>query len=337
MLPTMVEATPITGTDLVAGVTVRRLRAPDDYRSMNAIANAERAADGLDWATTDEQFRNFYEHLSNCDPTRDVVIAERNRVMVGYARATWAEESDGRSYFPIAFVDPALDDRVVIMGALFDAMEARIREIAGGHPPGVKRLRLEVGASAKPVEALLAERGYRAVRWEHVMVRPTLDDLPDAPMPDGLEIRDVRPEHLRAIWDAATEAFSESWGANVPTEQDFEQFATDPIEGDTSLWRIAWDGDQVAGMVRSYINPEENERFCRKRGWVENIAVRKPWRRRGLARALIAASFPLLRARGMTEGALGVDSQNESNALRLYESCGFVAVSTISVWEKPLV
>jgi ribosomal protein S18 acetylase RimI-like enzyme len=89
-------------------------------------------------------------------------------------------------------------------------------------------------------------------------------------------------------------------------------------------------------MVRGYINAAENEHYGRKRGHVEHISVRKPWRRRGLARALIAATFPLLRARGMTEGALGVDTQNENNALRLYQSCGFEVVHTTSVWERSL-
>jgi mycothiol synthase len=191
-----------------------------------------------------------------------------------------------------------------------------------------------VGATAERTEALVDARGYRPVRYEYLMVRPSLDDLPGAPLPPGLEIREVQPEHMRQIWDAAIEAFADSWGSTVPTEAEFQHYATDPVEGDTTLWRVAWEGDQVAGMVRSYINIEENRRYGRKRGHVEHICVRKPWRRRGLARALIAASFPLLRARGMTEGALGVDTQNQDNALRLYQSCGFVVEGRTSIWEK---
>ena len=75
---------------------------------------------------------------------------------------------------------------------------------------------------------------------------------------------------------------------------------------------------------------------ARLRGYTENISVRRPWRRRGLARALIAASFPLLRARGMTEAALGVDTENLSGALRVYESCGFQSVSRETLYRKPL-
>jgi len=69
---------------------------------------------------------------------------------------------------------------------------------------------------------------------------------------------------------------------------------------------------------------------------VEDISVRRPWRRRGLARALIAASIAVLREQGMTEGALGVDTENPSGALRLYESCGFLAVKREAAYRKPL-
>jgi ribosomal protein S18 acetylase RimI-like enzyme len=168
------------------------------------------------------------------------------------------------------------------------------------------------------------------------MVRPNLDDLAPAPLPDGLEIREVRPEHLPAIWAAHVEAMRDHWGAVEPDDATYQQFLTDPMTSDSSLWRVAWDGDEVAGQVRSFINPEENARRGTRRGHTEFISVRRPWRRRGLARALIAASFPLLRARGMTEATLGVDTENPSGAFRVYESCGFVAVSRDTTYRKPL-
>jgi ribosomal protein S18 acetylase RimI-like enzyme len=302
---------------------------------MNSIANAVRAAEGSDWATGDEEFQNFYEHLSNCDPDRDVFIAERDGRMVGYARATWAEEADGqRVYEPVVFVDPS-QEIPGLVAALHQAMEEHLRRIAAGHPPGPKVFQSEADDTAVEREAMLRKAGYEAVRHGFLMIRPTLDDLPDAPLPPGLEIREVRPEHMRGIWDAATEAFRDEWSWTAPTEADYEQWLHDPVN-DPSLWRIAWDGAEVAGQVRSYINAAENEFYGRKRGWVENIAVRRRWRRRGLARALIAASFPLLGARGMTEGALTVDTENPSGALRLYERCGFVAVKRGTVYRRPL-
>jgi ribosomal protein S18 acetylase RimI-like enzyme len=141
---------------------------------------------------------------------------------------------------------------------------------------------------------------------------------------------------MEAIYDAEVEAFRDHWGFGEPGAIERDRFFNDPVESDTTLWRVAWDGPQVAGMVRSYIHPEQNERLGRQRGWVEHISVRRPWRRRGLARALIGASFPLLRGRGMTEAGLGVDTQNAGGAVGVYERCGFRVVSRNSEYSRPL-
>ena len=325
-----------TGGPLPAGLVLRHLRPPADYRPMNAIANAIRTAEGTDFSTTDQQFQQFYENLSGCDPATDVAIAEFDGRMVGYGRAATHEELDGtRIYEVIPFVDPA-DAGHDVFSAMVDAIEARARTIAAGHPPGAKYLETFGGDLAAERDRLLEAAGYVPVRYYYSMMRPSVDDLPDAPLPKGLEIREVQPEHMSAIWAADQEAFRDHWGYTPATDADYQLFLTDPVMTDTALWRVAWDGDEVAGQVRSFINAEENERRGRLRGYTEHISVRRPWRRRGLARALIAASFPLLRARGMTEAALGVDTENTSGALRVYEGCGFRPVSRSATYRKPV-
>jgi mycothiol synthase len=338
---TMGEATAATrpfptAGPLPAGLALRHLRAPDDYPAMNAIANAIRTAEGDTFFTTDDQFAKFYDNLSRCDPLTDVAIAEIAGRVAGYGRAAWHEELDGtRIYEVIPFVDPKVAGQDVFT-AMIDAIEARARAIAADHPPGTKLLETFGGDLAPERDALLKAAGYEAVRFFYAMVRQSVDDLPDAPLPPGLEIREVRPEHLPAIWAAHQEAFRDHWGYTPGTDADYQVFMSDPVMGDTSLWRVAWDGDEVAGQVRSYISTEENERHGRLRGYTEHISVGRPWRRRGLARALIAASFPLLRARGMTEAALGVDTENTSGALRVYEGCGFRPVSRSATYRKPI-
>jgi ribosomal protein S18 acetylase RimI-like enzyme len=165
------------------------------------------------------------------------------------------------------------------------------------------------------------------------MLRPSLDDIPETPLPSGLEVRPAKPEHFRAIWEAAREAFKDGWGYAPWPEENFQEFLEFP-HYDPSLWRVAWDGDQVAGMVLSYINGEENAQYNRQRGYTEDISVRHPWRRRGLARALIVESLHALRAQGMTEAALGVDTENPSGALRLYESLGYRPVTRWTFFRK---
>jgi mycothiol synthase len=326
---------PATGP-LPAGLVLRHLRAPDDYPAMNAIANSIRAAEGTDFTTTDQQFAQFYDTLSDSDAHADVAIAEVDGRIVGYGRAAHHVELDGVAvYGVIPFVNPITTSPDIFM-AMVGALEARGRIIAARFDEPDRVFETFGGDLAPEREALLRGVGYEPVRFFFSMVRPSVDDLPDAPLIEGLEIRDVQPEHLPAIWDAAQEAFRDHWGYSPPGRDDYERFVTDPVTSDTTLWRIAWDGDQVAGQVRSFINAEENARLGRRRGYTEHIAVGRPWRRRGVARALIAASFPLLRARGMTEAALGVDTENTSGALRVYEGCGFKPVSRSATYRKAL-
>jgi ribosomal protein S18 acetylase RimI-like enzyme len=321
---------PATG---VPGLILRRLHAPADYPRMNEIANATRIAQGDTFYTSDEQFQRFYEHMENCDLTRDLFLVELDGRLIGYVRVGWRDEPATRLYEPVVFVDPEVASQP-IFDALYDLAERRMAEVVLEHPPGPKVARLSSAGGLR--DAAVAKRGYVPVRHFYTMVRPTLDDLPDAPMPEGLEIREVRREDMEQIFRAEVEAFRDHWGFSEPGQRDRDEFFDDPIHSDTSLWRVAWDGPEVAGMVRSYIHPEQNEQLGVQRGWVEHISVRRPWRRRGLARALIAASFPLLRARGMTEGALGVDTENVSGALRVYERCGFQVVARSSEYSRTL-
>jgi len=145
----------------------------------------------------------------------------------------------------------------------------------------------------------------------------------------------VQPEHHRAIFDAENEAFLDHWMARDHTEADFKKlFRRSDI--DTDLWVVAWDGDQVAGVVQNWIWPDENETLGIARGWLEHISVRRPWRRRGLGRAITAEALRRLRDAGMTLAALGVDADNPTGALGLYEGLGFeVETRSTAYWGPP--
>ena len=67
-------------------------------------------------------------------------------------------------------------------------------------------------------------------------------------------------------------------------------------------------------------------------GWVGILGVRSPWRRRGLGDALLRASFAALYERGLRRVGLGVDTENVTGALRLYERAGMRAVRRTDSW-----
>jgi GNAT superfamily N-acetyltransferase len=304
---------------------------------MNDAANAAREANGVHFITSLEGFVNYYEHvdLFHCDLARDLFVVEVDEQVAGYARTEWQDEADARAHYVVCFLRPEFR-RKGVGRAMLAAVEARANAALREHPAdGPANFSAET-LGDPGADALLTGSGYVPAHYHYVMVRPNLDPVPDAPMPEGLEIRPVRDEHLRPIYDAGVEASRGLWGWTEPTGSDFDLFLTDPLGSDRALWRIAWDGDRVAGQVRAFINHDENERFGQRRGWVENILVRAPWRRRGLARALIASSIDALRQRGMTAGALGVDVDNPSGALRLYESLGFEVDSVETAYRKPM-
>jgi ribosomal protein S18 acetylase RimI-like enzyme len=256
--------------------------------------------------------------------------------MAGYSRVWWLQELGGqRVYRQIVFLRPQWRGKG-IRRAVLRHNERRMRQIAEGHPEDGPRT-LETWAWDTEVAwaSLLQDEGYEAVRYGFSMVRPDLEEIPDLPLPEGLEVRPVGPEQVAAVWDAAREAFRDHWGYSEDdwSLEDLKEWQESPTY-EPELWRVAWAGDEVAGMVLSFIDQEENAEYGRLRGYTETICVRRPWRRQGLARALIARSFLAIKERGMTEAALGVDAENTNGALQLYKGMGFGVVKQHTTYRK---
>jgi mycothiol synthase len=322
----------------VPGLTFRGFRGEADYPWMLDVIEGSKEADGTERTDSLEDIARNYQHLHNCDPYQDMVFAEVDGEVVGYGRVWWSQTANGkRIYSGFAFLEPAWRDKG-IRRAMLRHNEHRLRQIAAGHPQDGERW-LEAWASdtEEHWESLLVDEGYEGVRWGFEMVRSDLENIPDLPLPEGLEVRPVPPEHYRAVFDAAKEAFRDSWEYSVDwfSEEDFQAWQQESTF-QPELWQVAWDGDQVAGMVQNFVNEAENEEYGRQRGYTEGICVRRPWRRRGLARALIARSFQVIKELGMTEAALGVDAENPSGALHLYKSMGFKVVKRHTTYRKPL-
>jgi mycothiol synthase len=175
--------------------------------------------------------------------------------------------------------------------------------------------------------------GYRAIRYSFEMRRDLHAPIPEAPLPEGLELRPVAEADYRPVFDANAEAFKDHWEAAVRTDEDFRHWFDDP-DVDPSLWQVAWEGDEIAGVSVNTIYAEENERLGIKVGWLDAVSVRRPWRRRGVGAAVIAASLRVLRDRGLDEASLGVDAENPTGALALYERLGFTRHRAFRIYRK---
>jgi mycothiol synthase len=339
-MDTLADEIEIADRPVVPGLRFRRFRGAADYPGMIAANQAARDAAGIEEVVTVEGMANNYDHLTNSDPDLDVLIVERAGTTIGYARVEWRDLTDGtRSFISICLLHPS-ERRQGIGRAMLGWCEARLAAKAAALPdrttvPATMQA-FAYGADAGAI-ALLERSGWTRTGQGYEMVRPTMDDIPDVPMPDGLVVRPVGTDSAsrRAVWDAGAEAFRDHRSEPEPSEEDWQRVLADPSE-DPSLWVVAFDGEEIAGAVLGKIDPAENAHHGRERGIAASVFTRRAWRRRGLARALLARTLVRLRDHGMTSAYLGVDSLNPNQAMTLYMSLGF-EVSSMSIdWSKPL-
>jgi mycothiol synthase len=317
------------------GVDFRPFRDESDYPHFARIITAFAKGEASERVETAEGIASGYDHLERCDPTTDLLVAEVDERPIGYSRVWWDQEPNGpRIYRQVCFVDPAFGRRG-IGSALFAWNEERLREIAAGHDAPDKLHEVFANDRNAGARALVSNAGFEPVTYDAEMVRPSVEDLLVHPLPDGVELRPVTDDQLRAIWEADVEAFRDHWGYVEPTETSYAQFLAFPHH-DPTLWKIAWDDEGVAGQVRSFIDPAQNAEHDLKRGWTEFISTSRRWRRRGLAKALIVESIRELAARGMTDVALGVHTENPNGAFDLYAGLGYEVVGTWTTYRKPL-
>ena len=102
-------------------------------------------------------------------------------------------------------------------------------------------------------------------------------------------------------------------------------------DGEGRYW-ITMDGEEIAGL--NYCRPHFHA--DQELGWVASLGVRRPWRKRGLGLALLRHSFHEFYRRGKRKVGLGVDAENLTGALRLYEKAGMRVHQTHDRYEKEI-
>lgn len=184
---------------------------------------------------------------------------------------------------------------------------------------------------------LLENYGFTLVRhfWRMAM---ELDKEPPTPQwPQGITLRTYADyPDMRAIFHALEEGFEDHWG-QVPQPEDqaferFQHFLTTYEGYDPKLVYVAMDGDEIAAVNVCVTCVEDDPDM----GWVDDLSVRRPWRRKGLALALLHHCFGEFYQRGKKRVGLGVDTQNLTGATRLYERAGMHPSRQWDTYEKEL-
>lgn len=245
---------------------------------------------------------------------------------------TWLYEDDGH-LAAVGWTDRAADNELAVgigivhprwkgrgLGAeLLRRSEARARD-----RNTARMHQIALGGDVAACE-LFAAHGYAETRRFYEMAI----EQSEPPPPVGLPVAPVREDELRAFHGALDEAFRDHWEHHpVSFEEWWERHERNP-NLDLSLWFVIRDGDEIAGVAR-------NEGDRNGGGYVGALGVRRGWRGRGYAKALLLHSFRVFFERGMPRVTLGVDAENPTGATHLYERVGMHVELENVAFEKAL-
>ena len=209
---------------------LRPLRVPDDYPGLTAANQAARSAAGRPSSITVADLTRYLEHLVNCDPQRDLVVAELDGRICGYGIVFWRDLVEG-GRIVVGHGILAPDARTADTTAtLFGWLDERLSVVGAGltdpRPDYASAFTWVDNALAS---AFLADRGWSVVARAYEMLRHSLDDIPKRPLPDGLEIRPVGHADAPRVWDALVDGFRDHRHKPESTDEDRERFLDNPV------------------------------------------------------------------------------------------------------------
>jgi len=287
----------------------------DDFQ---AVADLVRTVENFD--SEDEE-----------DPTEYVKILFR---LLDFDQDAWLVEDDEGRAVAVGGVRRRIATRIRAFGGvlpehrgrgigtgLLERMEERARKLAADAPEGEEVLMGgDVASGNEGAKQLFEERGYEHARYFWKMGIDLDQETPEPEWPEGIRVEHARRDRDEpAVHAASDEAFQDHWDHHPTPYEEWREWMVDSDWYDPSLWLLAWDGDEIAALSLCSLDPKE--------GWIGVLGTRRPWRRRGLAKALLYASFNEIRARGKPRAVLGVDAQNPTGATRLYEGAGMRVLS----------
>jgi GNAT superfamily N-acetyltransferase len=247
------------------------------------------------------------------------------------ATDSWLYEDEGR-VAAVGWVDVLPDSDVAIglgivhprwkgrgLGAeLLQRSETQARGRA-------RRLHTFAFGSDAAAAQLLGAHGFTEIRRFYEMAI----EQTEPPPPVELPVEPVTEADLRPFYAALDEAFQDHWEHHsTPFDDWWERHRKNP-NLDLSLWFLIRDGDEVAAVTR-------NEGNRNGGGYIGAIGVRRRWRGKGFAKALLLHSFRTFFERGMPRVTLGVDTKSPTGATHLYERVGMHVEQENVVFEKLL-
>lgn len=286
---------------------------------------------GVPWTTADEMRDELTAPKHDLD-LEDVVLVDASGSIRGYLQSYLLAEP--LQVDLLALVHPDLSGRGV-NAWLLRIGEERVRSKASERQRGGGRLRVARFAGNEAAARLFRALGYDYTRtfWLMHIELPAPPQVPDVPA--GIAIRAFEPglDDVR-VHAALAEGFADHWGGAFPT---YEEWRHRHIDGggsgfDPGLWFVAVEGDEVVGVASCRADSPRLGGAAQ----VRELAVRRSWRRRGVALALLRTAFGEFHRRGIRRAELTVDAENTTGATLLYERAGMAVAISWEFWEKDL-
>jgi len=299
-----------------AGFTVRPMVSGDEHTVAELMNTFDRAFVEEPDVVDPGEIAGWWARL---ELERDSRLYLHGGEVVG---ATTAHDR-GENYLDLdAFVHPEWTGRG-LGAAMVDWLEEEARR------RGLAVARTNALAADERAVRLLAAHGFSPIRHFYRMVIDLGGPPPEPDWPAGFEVSTFRPGEDEEVLHAVTEeSFAEHWGHEDRDLDAWQRTVFETPWWDPSLVYLVRAGDEV---VAAEVNAV---RFGA--GWVGTIGTLKPWRGRGLGRALLLTAFGEFYRRGERRVRLAVDAGNETGATQLYEGVGMRIAWQADVYEKHL-
>ncbi|TDO59706.1 mycothiol synthase [Kribbella sp. VKM Ac-2571] len=195
---------------------------------------------------------------------------------------------------------------------------------AATHPDAPGQVGVGAGSHNVSLTSLLEGLGFKAERFFFDMRRPLDQPVPPAPVAGGLQLRSYDTSYEEALRQTHFEAFSDHWGWTPPTTEAWRarNVGSRAFRGAQSYYVL--DGDTIAAYANCYEWEADTEATGVRELYIGQVGTRRAYRGRGLARAALAKVLAKAAEAGYQRAALGVDADNPTGALGLYEGLGFV-------------
>lgn len=327
---------PIPG--LPPGYSSRPIDPATDVGPVSALCNAaSQAEDGID--ELDEKVQEESYRAPTFDPLTDALYVGDAAGRPAATAEYWDNEESHVSPWLFARIHPdlvATPHGAAIGAAISGWADARAATTLALAAPDLRvTLTAEASAANLAMQRIWEAAGFQHVRSSWAMEIELAAEPPPPPTwPEGITVRSAIPgdAEFRAIHDVVNDAFADHYGFVEGSLTDFVHFSTQMTPFDPDLWRLATDGDEIAGIsLNTPYRPGMPDV-----GWINTLGVRRPWRRRGIAEALLRDAFTLYHARGVRRVGLGVDASNLTGATRLYERVGMHVARESRQYEKRL-